>query len=112
MSLNRIIKTLENFGLTRIDAEVYVYLAKKGPLMVDEVAIALKLNKQKLWSTLRNLQNKGIVTKSHLAVFSAMNFEDFLNFYIKLNVEKAQILDKSKEELLTSWRSMLKQNQT
>ena len=111
MSLNRIIKTLENFGLTRIDTQVYVYLAKKGPLMADEVASALKLSKQKLGSVLRNLQNKGIVNKNHPAVFSAMNFEDVLDFYIKLNVEQAQVIDKSKHELLASWSSMLKRDQ-
>lgn len=109
LSQERIIKILESFGLKPKEAEVYVYLAKKGPLMADVVSVALKLDKQKLGYVLRNLQKTGIVTKSYPAVFSAMDFEDVLDFFIKLNVEQAQALNESKEELLSSWRSMLKQ---
>jgi sugar-specific transcriptional regulator TrmB len=31
LSLERIVKLLDNFGFSKDDAEVYIYLAKKGP---------------------------------------------------------------------------------
>jgi sugar-specific transcriptional regulator TrmB len=109
-----VLKTLDGFGLSRKDAEVYVYLAKKGPLRVVEVATALKLSKQKVYHILKNLQNKGIVTSyfEHAAVFSALPLDEVLELYIKLNVEQAQAMNETKEELLDIWRSIVKRNNT
>jgi sugar-specific transcriptional regulator TrmB len=110
MSLERIIKTLEGFGLKRIDAEVYVYLAKKGPLKTEEIATALKLSKQKVYHILKNLQNKGMVTASLQipSLFSAIAFEKVLDMLVKADLEQAQAIKETKKELLSSWRSMTK----
>jgi predicted transcriptional regulator len=43
LSLERVLKTLEGFGLSRTDAEVYVYLAKKGSKKGRELANALQI---------------------------------------------------------------------
>lgn len=112
MSLERIIKTLEGFRLKRTEAEVYVYLAKKGPLRAEELAAALKLSKQKICLILRKLQNKGIVKSKNAALFSAMAIEEVLELYIKVNVEQAQEIKETKEELLASWSSIGKRGKT
>jgi len=108
LSLERIIKTLEGFGLKRIDAEVYVYLAKKGPLKAGEVATALKLSKQKLYPILKNLQNRGMVTVNLQcpSLFIAVAFEKVLNMLVKADLEQAQAIKETNKELLSSWRSM------
>ena len=114
MSLERIIKTLEEFGLKRLDAEVYIYLAKKGPLRAEEVAATLKLSKQKLYHSLKNLQRKGVITagSEQPAFFSALVFENVLDLLVRVNFEQAKAIKETKEELLSSWRSMKWQENT
>jgi sugar-specific transcriptional regulator TrmB len=107
-------KTLEGFGLSRIDAEVYVYLAKKGPKKGRELANALQVTKQQLYPSLKNLKTKGIVTASfeRPALFSAVAFEKVVELLIKIKVEQAKAIKETKKELLDSWRSISWQEQT
>jgi sugar-specific transcriptional regulator TrmB len=114
VSLERVLKTLEGFGLSRIDAEVYVYLAKKGPKKGRELANALQVTKQQLYPSLKNLKNKGIVTASleRPALFSAVAFEQVLELLIEIKVEQAKAIKETKKELLDSWRSISWQEQT
>ena len=95
MSLERVIKALVGLGLSRSDAEVYVYLAKKGPQEVVDLARALNISKQKTYSSLKNLQTRGLVTKDR-TLFSALPFEEALNLLIKTKKEQAQAIQESK----------------
>ena len=45
MSLERVIKALVSLGLSRIDAEVYVYIAKKGSRKLIDLDMALNYSK-------------------------------------------------------------------
>jgi sugar-specific transcriptional regulator TrmB len=114
LSLERVLKTLESFGLSRMDAEVYVYLAKKGPQKGLDIADALKIRKQQLNFILKNLQSKGVVTASpeHPALFSAVAFEKALDLLVEANMEQAKAIKETKEELLSSWRNMTRQDNT
>jgi len=114
VSLERVLKTLEGFGLSRIDAEVYVYLAKKGPKKGRELANALQVTKQQLYPSLKNLKNRGIVTASleRPALFSAVAFEQVLELLIEIKVEQAKVIKETKKELLGSWQSISWQEQT
>jgi sugar-specific transcriptional regulator TrmB len=105
-----VLKTLEGFGLKRIDAEVYVYLAKRGPQIGRDIASALKIAKQQLHPILKTLQDKGVVTVSpeHPALFSAVAFEKALDLLLEANMEQAKAIKETKEELLSSWRDMTK----
>ena len=104
MSLALIIKTLIGLGLSRSDAELYVYLAKKGPQKTVDLAKAFIYNKREIYSSLRNLQTKGLVTKAR-TLFSALPFEEALELLISKEKEKAQAVQKSKDELLASWET-------
>ena len=104
MSLERVIKALIGLGLLRMDAEVYVYLAKKGSRKVVDLARALNINKQKTYASLKNLQTKGLVTKDR-TIFSALPFEEALDLLIRMEKEQAQAIHESKEELLTTWET-------
>jgi sugar-specific transcriptional regulator TrmB len=108
LSLERVLKTLEAFGLSRTDSEVYLYLAKKGPKKGREVANALQISKQKLYPSLKNLKNNGIIKASfdRPALFSALAFEEVLELLITIRVDQAKAIEETKKELLRSWRSM------
>lgn len=104
MSLERVIKALIGLGLTRSDAEVYVYLAKKGPQIGVDLVKALNFSRKKFYASLKNLQTKGLVTKDR-RIFSPLPFEEALDLLIKKEKEQAQAMHESKEELLTTWET-------
>jgi sugar-specific transcriptional regulator TrmB len=114
LSLERVLKTLEGFGLSRVDAEVYVFLAKKGPQRGRELADGLQITKQQLYPSLKNLKNKGIVTASleRPVLFSAVAFEKVLELLIKIKVEQAKAIKETEKELVDSWRSINWHEQT
>lgn len=114
MSLERIINTLQGFGLRRLDAEVYVYLAKKGPQKGIDIADALKIHKQQIYLILKTLQEKGVVTASleRPALFSAVAFERALDLLVEANMEQAKAIEETREELLSSWRDITKRDNT
>ena len=106
MSLERVLRTLEGFGLSRTECEVYVYLAKAGPSKAGDLTVSLGMTKQQLYPALKELREKGIVVKKpkRSLFLQAMVFEELLDLYVKLNIDKAQIIKETKEELLASWR--------
>lgn len=114
MSLERIFKALIHLGLTQTDAQVYIFLATKGPKKASEVATALEINRQQIYRILNRLQNRGIIVKNNQrpTEFSALPFEKALNLLMKIKEEKAQALQKERENLLFSWKIMMKKNST
>jgi len=102
-----VIKALIELGLARIDGEVYVYLAKDGPQRVIDLAKALNYDKQKIYPSLKNLQEKRIVTvtSQKQSIFSALPFEEALDLLIKMKKEQEQVMQESKEELLATWEA-------
>jgi sugar-specific transcriptional regulator TrmB len=107
-----VLKTLESFGLSRVESEVYVYLAKIGPSTAQTLSSGLRMTKQQLYTTLSSLKKKGIIFKKseRTALFYALTFEEFLNLFMKLDSEKVKTIKETKEELVNSWRNIAKQN--
>ena len=87
------LKIFVGFGLSKTDSQVYVFLAEKGPKKAIEISKALRIYKQKLYPSLKNLQNKGVITATleHPARFSAVQFEKVLDLFIKAKMGEAQI---------------------
>jgi sugar-specific transcriptional regulator TrmB len=108
-SQEKVLKTLVDLGLARIDAKVYVFLAKKGPKKAQDVAMALRISKQQLYPSLKSLQSKGLVnaTLEHPARFSAVPFEKALDLFAKAKMEEAKSIQQSKNEILTDWQSIV-----
>jgi sugar-specific transcriptional regulator TrmB len=99
-----------NLGLSQRDAEVYVFLAKEGPQKARNIAEALKVYKQQLYCSLKNLRDKSIVnaTLKHPAEFSAIPFDKALDLLVKAHLKETQSIEQDKEEILSQWRSMIK----
>lgn len=112
MSQERVTTTLMSFGLTRMDAQTYILLAKRGPQIALEVGKALKMSKQQLYRSLKSLENRGMVsaTLDHPAKFSAETFERALDLLAKAKMKKAleetQHIQETKDELLADWQSL------
>src|SRR5512143_4042272 len=101
---------LKCFGFSRIEAEVYVYLAKKGPTKTKDLTIKLRMTKQQLYPALKELKKKRVVASrpERDTLLWAVAFEELLNRYVKTNLEQAGILKETKEELLANWENMEK----
>ena len=111
MSHERVLKALVSLGLSRRAAEVYVYLATKGPQKTEDIADTLKLNKQQgLHSTLKKLQEKRIVraTRDCSALYSALPFEKAIDLLLEAKRKEAQTIEQNKEEILSEWHLMMR----
>jgi sugar-specific transcriptional regulator TrmB len=103
-----VLRILEGFGVSNTDAEVYVYLAKRGPTRSVDLAVDFGKTQQQIYPILRRLNKKGIVknSRSHQMLFSALAFEELLERYVKLNMEQAKIIEEVKR---TTARQLEKQ---
>jgi sugar-specific transcriptional regulator TrmB len=112
LSLERMLHLLKGFGFSRVEAEVYVYLAKKGPTKARDLTIELRMTKQQLHPALKDLKKKRVVDSrpERDTLLWVVAFEELLNRYVKTNLNQAEILQETKEELLANWRNMDKQN--
>jgi sugar-specific transcriptional regulator TrmB len=108
VSLERVLKALMNLGLSQKEAEVYVYLATKGPQKAANIAETLKLTRPQLQSTLKNLQDKKIVkaTFEYSAQFSALPFETALDLLTEKKRKETRHIEENKQEILSHWRSI------
>jgi sugar-specific transcriptional regulator TrmB len=109
LSLERVLDALVSLGLTQRDAQVYIYLAKKGPFGEEDLAKTMKLTKQQLHSCLRKLEAKGMVIASlePLVQFSAVSLERVIDQLLKAKEEQGKALQASRKKLLSSWGSMI-----
>ena len=108
MSKKRIIKALKGLGLSNIDTQVYILLAKNGPHEMREIALALNLHWRKINRSLKELQSINIVITSIECPleFVAVPFEEVIDLFIEVKREQAKTIQASKKELLSTWRSI------
>lgn len=108
MSQEKILKTLKILGLSKLEARIYVHLARRKPQKAKDIAQSLKLIKQQVYPTLKKLQSKGIVTSTleRPARFSAVPFKKMLDLYVKAKMEEAQSVQRNMEELIVDWESI------
>ena len=113
MNHEQLLRILVDLGIKRLDAEVYLYLATMGPKKGRAVSNELKINKTQLYRSLKELQSKGMVNSSseYPARFSALLFDKFLDQLIRVKKEQAKTLKATKNELLSSWRSLTEKDE-
>ena len=83
-------------------AEVYVYLAKKGPKTIEQLTKVLIFNKKEIKQSLTSLEKNGLLTRNQV-LFCALPFEEALILLIATKKEQAQTMHENKEELLSHW---------
>jgi sugar-specific transcriptional regulator TrmB len=108
VSFERITIALINLGLSQRDAEIYIYLATKGPQKARDIAAALKLGKKQLHSCLRHLHDCGLVHPcfQRSPEFYAVSFEKALDLLAQTRIRSACALEKNREALLSKWKSL------
>jgi sugar-specific transcriptional regulator TrmB len=104
LSLELIIKALVSLGLSRLHAEVYVYIAKMGSQRVKDLDVALNYSRNQIYKSLGMLTAKALVTKEGIT-FSAIPFEEALDLLIERKKKQASHIKERKKEFLLNWKN-------
>jgi sugar-specific transcriptional regulator TrmB len=110
MSKDRMAIALKNFGLTNKEVEVYILLAKKGPLKGTELAKQMKRNKGQIYRILKNLQKKGFVesTLEYPKRFLTVRIEKVLEIITKAKRDELARIEESTNNLIRDWEIISK----
>ncbi len=100
-AVNDIVAELQDYGLTRNEARVLVFLAKTGPSKASEVARAVQINRTETYRTIRNLQRRGLVeaTLERPVRFQSVPFDRCLSTLIDERKARLRILEQRGEAL-------------
>jgi len=96
--------------LTGKEAEVYIFLGKRGPLKGGKIAKQLKKHSAQIYRILRRLQKKGFIESTLEAPlrFTAVPFEKVLDQFIKTKQEEAAFIERTKKDWLKTWEGISK----
>ncbi len=110
LSLKFALDTLKDLELTEVDAQVYIYLAKKGSREENALAEALKLSINQLNLCLENLLKMGMINIAHdeSSKYFAIPFEKVLDDFVKATAEETETLRANRNRLISAWNSMKK----
>lgn len=111
MSLERILTLLQDLGLSKDEAEVYVYLAKKGPQTIKTLEESLKKNKDTILEALKGLKEKQITTRKSKCstFFLAIPFEKLLTNYAKIRFNQAKRIEQTRVSFLADWKDTIQE---
>ena len=112
MSLEKTLKALESLGVTRLDAQVYIYLEKEGTCIENDLLIALNILQNQLRLSLRNLIEKEMITRNtaRLTRYSAIPLEKILDEFTEKAVKEVTNLQENKQTILETWRSAIERS--
>jgi sugar-specific transcriptional regulator TrmB len=100
-AVNQIVADLQEYGLTRNEARVLVFLAKTGPSKASEVARVVQINRTETYRTIRNLQRRGLVeaTLERPVRFQSVPFSKSLQILIDERKARLRILEQRGEDI-------------
>lgn len=108
LSDENIKRILKDFGLTGIEAEVYLFLASRDPLKGTEIARQVKKDKAQVYRILKSLQAKGLLESTVEAPvrFTPVPFEKVVESTIRAKRDEAGRIESIKQELFDYWKNI------
>jgi sugar-specific transcriptional regulator TrmB len=108
LSEKDITKFLQNYGLSKREIQVYMFLARSGVQSTSFVAKRLKMERVQAYRTFKKLQEKGLIeaTLERPTRFTIVSFETLLSSFIETKKSEVKNLNEQKESLLTSWQTV------
>jgi sugar-specific transcriptional regulator TrmB len=108
LTLEKIRNELINFGLTKSQAKVFIYLGKYGSKTASEIAKALQLPRTETYHLVNSLQNIGLVVAelSHPTKYNAMDMREAVSTLIKQEQERIDVLADKEESLSEMWKEI------
>lgn len=106
--LEKIRNELIDFGLTKSQAKVFIYLGKYGSKSASEIAKALQLPRTETYHLVNSLQNMGLVVAElvHPTRYTAMEMNKAITTLVKQEQEKVDSLATKEESLSQMWKQI------
>ncbi len=106
--IEKIIRTLQELGLTINEAKVYIYLAKSGYKKATEVAESVGIPRTETYQILSRLQAKGLVTATleHPVRYSAIELNELLKAMINAGMERLKEFERRSNEIISVWSTL------
>jgi sugar-specific transcriptional regulator TrmB len=98
---------LRDFGLTKNESKIYVFLSKKGPKKAIEISNEEGIPRTETYHLLSTLEIKGIVIPSiqRPTTFSAVKIERAIESIINNQQKKVEELKMLKDDMIELWNS-------
>ena len=108
LTLDKIRNELINFGLTKSQAKVFIYLGKYGSKTASEIAKALQLPRTETYHLVNSLQNIGLVLAEldHPTKYSAMEMKEAVNTLVKQEQERIDNLADKEKSISAMWKEI------
>ncbi len=107
-TIRQINNTLSKFNLSKNEIKVYLYLARFGHQKAIVVAESLDIHRTETYKILNQLESQGLVSRilERPLQFVAIPLEKALENFIEERRQQVSQLEKKKEDLLNSWKSI------
>jgi len=108
ITLEKIKNELINFGLTKSQAKVFIYLGKYGSKTASEIAKALQLPRTETYHLVNSLQNIGLVVAEleHPTKYSALDMKEAITTLVNQEQERIDNLANKEESLSEMWKEI------
>jgi len=108
LTLEKIKSELINFGLTKNQAKVFIYLGKYGTKTASEIAQALQLPRTETYHLVNSLQNMGVVLieLTHPTKYTAKEMREAVSTLVKQEQERIGNLATKEESLSEMWKEI------
>ncbi len=108
MAVDRLAGKLATFGLTREEAEIYIFLTQTGPTTASTVARGFEINRMRSYRTLDALEEKGLVVKimGRPLRFQAAPLPEALDRHLRDERQRLSKLEESESEAIEEWRKL------
>jgi len=108
LTLEKIRNELINFGLTKSQAKVFIYLGKYGSKTASEIAKALQLPRTETYHLVNSLQNIGLVLAelAHPTRYTAKEMNEAVSTLVKQEQERIDHLATKEESISAMWKEI------
>jgi len=108
LTLEKIKNELINFGLTKSQAKVFIYLGKYGSKTASEIAKALQLPRTETYHLVNSLQNIGLVVAelAHPTKYTALEMKEAISTLINQEQERIDNLANKEQSLSEMWKEI------
>jgi len=108
LTLEKIRNELINFGLTKSQAKVFIYLGKYGSKTASEIAKALQLPRTETYHLVNSLQNIGLVLAelAHPTKYTAKEMKEAISALVKQEQTRIDNLATKEASLSEMWNEI------
>jgi len=108
LTLEKIKNELINFGLTKSQAKVFIYLGKYGSKTASEIAKALQLPRTETYHLVNSLQNIGLVVAelAHPTKYTALDMKEAISTLVNQEQERIDNLANKEASLSEMWKEI------